>query len=335
MLNRLAFGVIFILLLPCLLAAGTSEIYDYRVSGFEYHDYELAVNSLVKSFEEQKKLVPGETGLIALRVYTHSGPGLCTPHKLVLALCKYLERCGFKKENILIVGDSKNSLQQCGYLPRLSQQSRIGLTFHGMPVFWVDDKKFHDERWAYTSTLASDKILLHANFWPDNGPNDLRKSYLPTLLMFGVDGWIDLPIYTGSFEHGVIGSLVHGSIFNISNNKRFLANPTNCAVAAAQIFAIQELKDKFLFTITTLEHFQYCDSLQYNENYTCSSPHVLLSSDPIALDSLCLKVLNNTKKIYKFRFIHNQPAIFRYAEELGVGNSHFTITKVNKKKGSR
>lgn len=331
MLDRRIFFVLFFLLCPIIMPADNSVVFDYQMSD---ETYTHAVDALFDAFKKLHPVAPGKTGLIALRVHTSSGPGLCTPQELVLAINDYLIKSGFKRGNILIVGDSENTLRECGYLPKLSQQKHYGSTFNDMPVFWITDEQFHKENWVYSISLASDRIFRRAKHWSVNdtfgGLVDYRDSYLPTLLMFGVDWWIDLPICVGSYEHGVIGGLIQGSVFNVSNHKRFLANPANCALAAAQIAALPELKNKHLCTIVSLKRFQYNDSLIYNENYVRSLPHVLLSDDPVALDNFCLSLINDVKSCYGVRFLHDKPIIFRYSEELGVGNTQFTVVKVKR-----
>lgn len=310
--------------------AKPSEIFDYKLPEYTYEAYEQAISVLMERFERTN---PKFSGLIALRISTYCGPGLCTPKNLVLALSKYLERYGIKKSDILIVGDSENTLRECGYLPPLSQREHNGNVFEGMQVFWINDPQFHDKNWVYTNPITADRLVRRENRWKlDALPthtNDPQSSYLPTLLMFGVDWWINLPIYVGSFAHGVIGSLMQGSILNITNNRRFLDNPANCAAAAAQISAIKELRTKHLFSIATFERFQFTDSLVYNENYTRSFPHVLLSTDQVALDTFSLKILNDVKALYNFKFLEGKPTIFQYAEQLGLGSTKFTLIKTN------
>lgn len=309
-------------------------VYDHRLCEFEYSDYESAIEKLIQAFEKNsnKSICPGSKGTIALRIYTYSGPGLCTPQNLVLALSANLMKHGFKKENIFIIGDSEASLTECDYIPSLSKRSKEGLYFHGMPVFWINDKQFHNKNWFYASSLTVDHTFSKAqnvfnNPFFDNF-QDSQKSYLPTILMFGTDFWINLPVYIAHFDHGVIGSLIQSSIFNISNNKRFIDNPTNCASAAVEISAIPELKNNYLFTITSLERFQYADTLVYNANYTKSFHRLFLSTDMIALDSLCTSIINRVKGIYGHKFLHTKPLIVKYAELLKLGSSKFNIIKV-------
>ncbi len=330
-----SYVVLFFLFSKSIIAAN-GEILAYHLSDYQLQNYESAINDLIKNFEQIKKISPGQKGIIALRIYTNSGFGLCTPHNLVLALSKCLEKHGFCRKNILIIGDSETSLRECQYLPKHKKEQNEEFYFHGMPVFWINDEQFYDENWVYNNPLASKELFsynayIQANY-VTNHANNSRKSYLPSILMFGVDYWINLPVYVAHLEHGVIGSLIQSTIFNISNNKRFLENPTNCAAVAAQIYAIPEIKDHCLFHITSLERFQYVNSLIYNENYIRSMPYILLSSDPVALDSFCANIINRIKAIHGLKFLKELPLISRYAEKLKLGTTHFKVFYIKNKK---
>ncbi len=321
---------ITILIIHCLLVA-SGEILDYTISEFNQNNYDIAVESLIKNFEKSNNMsiAPGHKGTIALRIYTYSGPGLCTPPELILALSKSLTNRGFKTENIFIIGDSKYNLLKCGYIS--SRINSDNATFHNMPVFWIDDEQFYSDQWAYKSSLTSTgETIINQNILSgiNSTVKQFTKSYLPTMLMFGVDYWINIPTYCGHSQHGVVGSIIQGAIFNISNHKRFLDNPINCAKIAPQIYAIPELSEHCLFSITSLERFQYVDTLSYNENYIQSLPHILLSNDPIALDSLCTKIVNYIKKKHNINNLQHCPNILKYGERLNLGTTQYKMLQI-------
>jgi hypothetical protein len=307
-------------------------IWEAPLAHFDDGAYAAQVELLLTKYETTtgRKLVPGPKKKVGLKIYSDSGAGLATPIPLVKALIAALERRGFKKEDIFLVGLNQLRLRMTGYLPSLV----TGETpFKGHKVYVLESGKFYDPVWFYDSPLPErfDPIFaqksvegIEANTTIDQD----RKSFLATPLFLDADFWINLPVYTDHPTLGINGALVNATLWNASNTARFFRSPSNAPAAVAEMSAIPELRQTWVFTLASLERFQYIGGPYFNSLYTISEPKLWLSTDPVALDSLMLERINQARKENGFKDIDDEIRTIDFAEQLGVGSQKKLSTRV-------
>lgn len=307
-------------------------IWEAPLAHFDDGAYAAQVELLLTKFETTtgRKLAPGPKKKVGLKIYTDSGAGLATPIPLVKALIAALERRGFKKEDIFLVGLNQLRLRMTGYLPSLV----TGETqFKGHKVYVLESGKFYDPVWFYDSPLPErfDPIFaqksvegIEANTTVDQD----RKSFLATPLFLDADFWINLPVYTDHPTLGINGALVNATLWNASNTARFFRSPSNAPAAVAEMSAIPELRQTWVFTLASLERYQYIGGPFFNSLYTISEPKLWLSTDPVALDSLMLERINQARKENGFRDISDEIRTIDFAEQLGVGSQKKLGTRI-------
>lgn len=303
----------------------TVPVWEARLADFTAEHYAVEVEQLLAAFEAEigQRLVPGERGRVGLKVYTDSGPGLATPVPLVRALIAALERRGYDRENIFLVGLNQLRLRFTGYLPTLS----TGRTpFPGHQVYVLESGRYYDPGWYYDSPLPNrfDPIFAAQQIEGIDARSTLeqdRRSFLATPLFMEADFWINLPVYTDHPTLGINGALVNATLWNASNTARFFRSPANAPAAVAEMSAIPELRQTWLFTLASLERFQFVGGPYFNSLYTVSEPLLWLSTDPIALDTLMLGKINERRRAEGFPVVNEEIRTIEFAEILGVGSS--------------
>lgn len=307
-------------------------VWESTLPAFDDGAYAAKVELLISKYEAWtgKKLAPGPKKKVGLKIYTDSGPGMATPIPLVKAVIGALERRGFDKEDIFLVGLNQLRLRMTGYLPSLV----TGETpFKGHPFYVLESGRYYDPVWFYDSPLPSrfDPIFaeksvegVEANTTKEQD----RKSFLATPLFLDADFWINLPVYTDHTILGVNGALVNATLWNASNTARFFRSPANAPAAVAEMSAIPELRQTWVFTITSLEHYQFIGGPYFNSLYTVSEPLIWLSADPVALDSFMLTRINRWRERAGFKPISDEIRTLDFAETLGVGSSKATPGRV-------
>lgn len=301
-----------------------SYVWEYPLNGFSETDYDYAVESLIAHWEmtSGKTLAPGEKRLVGIKVFTQAGPGLMTPHALTLAVIKSLEKRGFTRSMMFITDTGEARLRECGYLP--SRRGMGGEDFGGVPVYSLDETPgMVSDTWFYDSNLPSRERMARAiargeGFSFEENPND-RKSFLTQKLFMDTDFWINLPMVQGNDALGVSGALANASLWNITNNQRFFQSPANAPVAAAEISAIPELSEKWVFTILSLERYQFQGGPRFNALYTEREKKLWLSTNPVALDYLMYRRIERNLKAGGFKTPESTPPLFEYASTLGLG----------------
>ena len=144
---------------------------------------------------------------------------------------------------------------------------------------------------------------------------------LATPLFLEADFWINLPVYTDHPTLGINGALVNATLWNASNTARFFRSPANAPAAVAEMSAIPELRQTWVFTLASLQHYQFVGGPFFNSLYTVSEPLLWLSNDPVMLDSLVRDRINGHRKKQGFDPVDEEIRTLEFAETLGVGST--------------
>ncbi len=308
-----------------------SVIFESTLPDFTARTYERAVSSLFKAYESEAgfKIKPGEKGKVGLKIYTNSGAGMCTPKALVDAVIEQLTKRGYKRGDITLVDMSRRKMRDCGFLPKLSQV-REGAedSYGGVLVADIESKQFFNKDWYYDNPLMpkNNRGMLKSI---DLYNPELRKSYLPVPLFLTVDFWINLPVVTDMEGLGVCAAVGNMSIWNMSNNERFLKQPANASMAAAEVAAIPELKNSEIFTILSLERGQFVGGAVFNSRCTFSEKTILMSANPVVIDYIAWETLNKYRRAFRFAQIDPMPPLLNYCRELQLGD--FDFRKIERK----
>jgi len=298
------------------------SLQDYRQDS-----YAEAVQEILQDFESAtgKELVPGEKAKAALKVYTQSGKGLSTPPELVRAVIEALEQRGFERKQLQIIDTRRDNLREAGYLPPLSA-FRAEDTFHGVPVVALDHLEDWHPDWFYENplpaqfTTALGREILGSP--RQKADVETRKSFLPYTLLHEVDFFINLPMVTDHRALGVNGAIANATLWAVSNRDRFFHSPANAPIAAAEIAAVPELLSNWACTILSLERYQFIGGPSFNALYTRSERKLLLSVDPVILDAMMRRRIDEARIEEGFHPLGENLPLLQYAQSLKVGRAY-------------
>ena len=312
--------------------ATPAPIWQASLPTFDEATYGRQVEKLISAFEQEtgKKLAPGEKKKVGLKIYSDSGPGMATPIPLVKAVIAALEKRGFETKNIFLVGLNQLRLRMTGYLPSLVSGDS---PFKEHPIYVLESGRYYDPVWFYDSPLPQrfDPIFAEQqtkDFDADTTRDEDRKSFLATPLFLDADFWINLPVYTDHAILGINGALVNATLWNASNTARFFRSPANAPAAVAEMSAIPELRETWVFTIASLERFQFIGGPYFNSLYASSEPLLWLSTDPVMMDALMRAKIDDLRKRNGFAPVSEEIRTLEFAETLGVGSTKIRTAKV-------
>lgn len=302
-----------------------APILEARLGSFDDATYERIVEQMVSAFEQQtgRKLVPGAKKKVGLKIYADSGPGLATPLGMVKGMVVALRKRGFSNQDIFLVGLNALRLRMTGYLPSLVSGET---PFAGNPVYVLESGRYYDPVWFYDSPLPQrfDPIFAEQQtkgVSAESTKDQDRKSFLATPLFLDADFWINMPVYTDHPTLGINGALVNATLWNASNTARFFRSPANAPAAVAEMSAIPELRQTWMFTIASLQHYQFIGGPFFNSLYTVSEPLVWLGTDPVLMDALVREKINAHRKKAGFEVVDEEIRTLEFAESLGVGTT--------------
>jgi hypothetical protein len=307
-------------------------IWQARLPSFDERSYDQEVETLFSTYERAsgRKLVPGPKKRVGLKIYADSGPGMATPVALTKAVIAALERRGFEHQNIFLVGLNALRLRMTGYLPSLVSGET---PFNGNPVYVLESGRYYDPVWFYDSPLPQRFDPVFAAKQTQNVPNtstkdEDRKSFLATPLFLDSDFWINMPVFTDHPTLGINGALVNATLWNASNTARFFRSPANAPAAVAEMSAIPELRQTWVFTIASLEHYQFIGGPFFNSLYTVSEPVIWLTRDPVLMDAMMRDRINEHRKQSGFAKVDEDIRTLEFAETLGVGSTNTAAAKI-------
>jgi hypothetical protein len=310
----------------------TDPVWEARLPSFDERTYEEKVEKMISTFEQAtgRKLVPGPKKKVGLKIYADSGPGLATPVPLVKGVISALKRRGFEHSHIFLVGLNALRLRMTGYLPSLVSGET---PFFGNPVYVLESGRYYDPLWFYDSPLPQrfDPIFAQKQtegVSPTSTKDEDRKSFLATPLFLDADFWINIPVYSDHPTLGINGALVNATLWNASNTARFFRSPANAPAAVAEMSAIPELRQTWMFTIASLQHYQFIGGPFFNSLYTVSEPLLWLSNDPVMMDSLARDRINAHRKKQGFENVDEEIRTLEFAETLGVGSTKTKLAKI-------
>jgi hypothetical protein len=313
-------------------APPSDPVWESRLSSFDEATYDRQVEKMIVTFEQAtgRKLVPGPKKKVGLKIYADSGPGLATPVPLVKAVINALKRRGFEHSHIFLVGLNALRLRMTGYLPSLVSGET---PFFGNPVYVLESGRYYDPVWFYDSPLPQrfDPIFAQKQtegVSPTSSKDEDRKSFLATPLFLDADFWINIPVYSDHPTLGINGALVNATLWNASNTARFFRSPANAPAAVAEMSAIPELRQTWMFTIASLQHYQFIGGPFFNSLYTVSEPLLWLSNDPVMMDALARDRINANRKKQGFEPVDEEIRTLEFAETLGVGSTKTKNAKI-------
>jgi len=310
---------------PAATKPPIAPVFEARLPSFDDEAYARQVEALIAEFERTtgRTLAPGAKKKVGLKIYSDSGPGMATPIPLVKAVIAALERRGFASQDIFLVGLNQLRMRMTGYLPSLVTGKS---PFEGHKIYVLESGRYYDPVWFYDSPLPQRFDPIFAEQQTRDVPNSStkdedRKSFLATPLFLDSDFWINLPVYTDHATLGVNGALVNATLWNASNTARFFRSPANAPAAVAEMSAIPELRQTWVFTLASLEHYQFIGGPFFNSLYSRSEPLLWLGTDPVIMDALMRDRINRLRKETGFEPISEEIRTLEFAETLGVGST--------------
>jgi hypothetical protein len=314
---------------PAPAPAPRLPVWDVALPDFSDAAYRYAVEQVLQRWEAAngRELRPGAKRRVGLKIYTDSGPGLATPFPLVRAVIASLEKRGYTRKDIFLVGLNPLRLRLTGFLPSFSTGEA---PFPDHPVYVLESGRYYDPAWFYDSPLparfdpvTNERAVEQAAGGKRNTTlEEDRKSFLATPLFVDADFWFNLPVYTDHPVLGVNGALVNATLWNASNTFRFFKSPATAPAAVAEMAAIPELREGWVLTLASLQLYQFIGGPYFNSLYTVSEPRLLASADPVLLDALMLERLNAARKRTGFGPIgEDETRMLDFAQQLGVGSA--------------
>ena len=255
-----------------------------------------------------------------------AGAPYCSSHPgVVAAIVAGLEQAGIPRKKVIVWDRDPEMLKSAGFDGR-----------GGYSVQAIDPPRGYDRQETFTAAVLGKLIwgdlLFREKLRRPDGKRASEAdqlsstSHLATILTRGVTKIINVPVLTEEAGCGVAGALYNMTVPNVDNWRRFLQLDAENTDSIASLYADDRIAPKVVLHIMDALVAQYAGGPRFQPNYAFAHGTIYASRDPVALDSVGLRKLEEWRKPAKLAPIGERAEWLKNAEQLGIG--HFAPEKI-------
>src|SRR5205809_2482182 len=283
------------------------------------------VNRLVLAVTGQSDVAKAWASLVSpgvrvgIKICAAGGELFTTHHDIVNAIVDGLAAAGHPRSSIIIWDRSLGGVKGAGYRPRVDGYQLKAITPHDG----------YDSKAVLSAPLTGKLVWGDFEYVYNPGEMPLvadaeatsNVSHFSKIIANDVDKVINVPVMSVSERNGIAGCIYNMTIPNIDNWRRFAQGSRFGAESLAEIYASQLIAKKVVFNLMDGLLGQYAGGPQPQPNYALHHATLYASRDPVALDAIALKRLEEWRKRGSLRPVGSVAAYIDFASQLGLGNS--------------
>src|SRR5436309_3210169 len=286
--------------------------------------YEM-VNRLVLAVTGQSDVGKAWASLVSpvervgITICAAGGELFTTHHVIVNAIVDGLAAAGHPRSSIIVWDRSLGGIKGAGYRP-------------GSDGYQLKSIVPHD---GYDAKAVLSAPLVGKLIWGDfEYAGNIEKmplvaeaeatsnvSHFSKIISNEVDKVINVPVMSVSETNGIAGCIYNMTIPNIDNWRRFAQGSRFGAESLAEIYSNPVIAKKVVFNLMDGLLSQYAGGPQPQPNYAIHQATLYASRDPVALDAMALKRLEEWRTRASLPKVAPQAAYIGFASQLGLGNS--------------
>src|SRR5437773_2392516 len=283
------------------------------------------VNRLVLAVTGQSDVAKAWASLVSpddrigIKICAAGGDLFTTHHDIVNAIIDGLVAAGHSRSSIIVWDRSLGGIKGAGYRP-------------GIDGYQLQATAPHD---GYDPKAVLSAPLIGKLVWGDfeyageltkapvlsDTDNTSNVSHFSKILSTDVTKIINVPVMSISETNGIAGCIYNMTIPNVDNWRRFAQGSRFGAESLAEVYANPLIAKKVVFNLMDCLIAQYAGGSQPQPNYAVHNATLYASKDPVALDAIALKRLEEWRIRGSLPAIGQQAAYVGFASELGLGNS--------------
>jgi len=283
------------------------------------------VNRLVLALTGQSDVARAWASLVSpndrvgIKICAAGGELFTTHHAIVNAIVDGLAAAGHPRSSIIVWDRSLGGVKEAGYRPGAD----------GYQLKSIAPHDGYDAKAVVSAPLAGKLVWGDFDYVGDTGKMPLladseatsNVSHFSKIISSEVDKVINVPVMSVSETNGIAGSIYNMTIPNIDNWRRFAQGSRFGAESLAEIYANPLIAKKVVFNLMDGLIAQYAGGPQPQPNYAVHHATLYASRDPIALDAMALRRLEEWRKRGSLRPVGSVATYIDFASQLGLGNS--------------
>jgi hypothetical protein len=258
--------------------------------------------------------------VVGIKISTVGGPGLCTHHSLVHAICDGLAAAGVPRTQMIIWDKYQNRMTPAGYGLRDASNTHAGIASI-IPSNYYDPNVFYKNYLVGSLIWGDYRFLQPVSYNDSNSGNVNDLSYYTKFVTQKCTKIINVPNLSDDPSVGMHGCLSSLALSSVDNNRRFRGAPTYGDPAICEILNQDFFRRKVVIHILDAFLTQCAGGPKFNPIF-CEGVGVLyVSRDPVAIDSLALGMLERMRKQMNVPPIGNAASYIASAPSYNLGTN--------------
>jgi uncharacterized protein (DUF362 family) len=284
------------------------------------------VNRLVLAVTGQSDVAKAWASLVSpndrvgIKICAAGGELFTTHHAIVSAIVDGLAAAGHPRGSIIVWDRSLGGVKEAGYRPASD----------GYQLKSIAPHDGYDAKAVLSAPLVGKLVWGDFEYVGDTGKMPLLSdaeatsnvSHFSKIISSEVDKVINVPVMSVSETSGIAGCIYNMTIPNVDNWRRFAQGSRFGAESLAEIYANPLIAKKVVFNLMDGLIGQYAGGPQPQPNYAVHHATLYASRDPVALDAVALRRLEEWRKRGSLRPVGPMAAYIDFASQLGLGNSN-------------
>jgi uncharacterized protein (DUF362 family) len=256
---------------------------------------------------------------IGIKICAAGGELFTTHHDVVNAIVDGLVAAGHARSSIIVWDRSLGGIKEAGYRPGAD----------GYQLRAIAPREGYDSKAVLSMPLLGKLVWGDLEYKSDKGKmpllsdteNTSNLSHFSRIVSTEVTKIINVPVMSSNETNGIAGCLYNVTIPNIDNWRRFSQGSRFGAESIAEIYSDPLIAKKVVFNLMDGLVAQYAGGPQSQPNYALHHATLYASRDPVAVDAVALKQLEQWRARASLPAIGHMADYVSIAGQLGLGNS--------------
>ena len=283
------------------------------------------VDRLVLAVTHQPDIAKAWSSLVApndkvgIKISAAGGELFTTHRDVVNAIVSGLVAAGHPRANIIVWDRELGGIKEAGYRPNAEGYRLLSISPHD----GYDPKAFFSAPllgnlvWG-DSEFQGSKIIVPLLSETEN-TSDI--SHFSKILTSEVTKIINVPVMSNSESNGLAGCLYNMTIPNIDNWRRFSDSTHIGSATIAEIYANPIIAKKVVLHLMDGLVAQYAAGPRSEPNYALHYATLLASKDPVAIDSIALRQIEEWRVKEKLPPLKEIASYLPIAVQYGLGKA--------------
>ncbi|HXA09393.1 MAG TPA: DUF362 domain-containing protein [Chthoniobacterales bacterium] len=256
---------------------------------------------------------------VGIKISAAGGELFTTHRDIVNAIVDGLVAAGHQRQDIIVWDKSLGGIKEGGYTRGEGYQLKS-----------IPPRDGYDPKAIISEPFLGNLIWGDFEYVGNKGQvpllsdtaNTSSLSHFSKIVANEVTKIINLPVLSDSVRNGVAGCLYNVTIPNIDNWRRFGVPPDFGASSIPEIYNDPHIGQKVVLNLMDGLLAQYAGGPQSQPGYAFPFATLYASKDPVAIDSIALRQLEEWRKKGKLPAIKRMGAHVLMADQLGLGNAN-------------